>query len=102
MLEEFGNHCHKCLFRDLTGPEVEPLQKRIMCLSHEVVRFPVFKLGVLATFIYQGKTKNVMCSFDFLSYNYYKPFYGCVSRDWSCAISMSCLNTNTREDVVAS
>lgn len=48
-------------FRDLTGPEAEPLQKRIMCLSHEVVRFPVFQLGVLATFIYQGKTKKFLC-----------------------------------------
>jgi len=32
--------------------------KRIMCLSHEVVRFPVFKLGVLATFIYQDFLKQ--------------------------------------------
>lgn len=32
-----------------------------MCLSHEVVRFPVFQLGVLATFIYQGKTKKFLC-----------------------------------------
>lgn len=46
------------LCRDLTGQEVEPLQKRILCLSHEVVRFPVFKLGVLATFIYQDFLKQ--------------------------------------------
>lgn len=44
--------------RDLTGAESEPLQKRIMCFSHEVIRFPVFKLGVLSTFIYQGKSSN--------------------------------------------
>lgn len=44
--------------RDLTGTESEPLQKRIMCLSHEVIRFPVFKLGVLSTFIYQDFLKQ--------------------------------------------
>ncbi|RMX53882.1 hypothetical protein pdam_00018617 [Pocillopora damicornis] len=46
------------LCKDLTGAESEPLQKRIMCFSHEVIRFPVFKLGVLSTFIYQGKSSN--------------------------------------------
>ena len=45
-------------FRDLSGTEVEPLQKRILCFSHEVVRFPVFRLGVLSTFVYQGKHHN--------------------------------------------
>ncbi|KAL9957955.1 hypothetical protein ACROYT_G034914 [Oculina patagonica] len=46
------------LCRDLNGAEAEPLQKRIMCLSHEVVRFPVFKLGVLSTFMYQDFLKQ--------------------------------------------
>ncbi|PFX28859.1 Tubulin polyglutamylase complex subunit 1 [Stylophora pistillata] len=49
------------LCKDLTGTESEPLQKRIMCLSHEVIRFPVFKLGVLSTFIYQGKADKNLC-----------------------------------------
>nr|XP_058947228.1 tubulin polyglutamylase complex subunit 1-like [Pocillopora verrucosa] len=46
------------LCKDLTGAESEPLQKRIMCFSHEVIRFPVFKLGVLSTFIYQDFLKQ--------------------------------------------
>jgi len=46
------------LCRDLTGIEAEPLQKKVMCLSHEVVRFPVFRLGVLATFVYQDFLKQ--------------------------------------------
>ncbi|XP_073230191.1 tubulin polyglutamylase complex subunit 1-like [Porites lutea] len=46
------------LCRDLSGTEAEPLQKRILCYNYEVVRFPVFKVGVLSTFIYQDFLKQ--------------------------------------------
>lgn len=46
------------LCRDLNVTEADPLQKKIMCLSHEVVRFPVFRLGVLSTFVYQDFLKQ--------------------------------------------
>ncbi|XP_068688087.1 tubulin polyglutamylase complex subunit 1-like [Montipora foliosa] len=46
------------LCRDLSFTEAEPLKKQIMCFSHEVVRFPVFRLGVLSTFVYQDFLKQ--------------------------------------------
>lgn len=92
----FGNYWLACIFRDLTGQEVEPLQKRIMCLSHEVVRFPVFKLGVLATFIYQGKTKKFLSSFTRLSQLHLLQSVLHVLSE--CAIKMSCLKQTQGEE----
>ncbi|KAK3733706.1 hypothetical protein QZH41_011237 [Actinostola sp. cb2023] len=46
------------LCRDLPSNQAEPLIKRIMCYDHEVIRFHVFRSGILSSLIYQDFLKQ--------------------------------------------
>ncbi|XP_031557025.1 tubulin polyglutamylase complex subunit 1-like isoform X2 [Actinia tenebrosa] len=55
------------LSRDLSSNEVEPLIKRITCFDYEVVRFSIFRRGVLSLLIYQDFLKlaeSLYCELD--------------------------------------
>ncbi|XP_032231585.2 tubulin polyglutamylase complex subunit 1 [Nematostella vectensis] len=52
------------LCRDLTNTEAEPLLKQITCFDHEVIRFLVFRCGVLSVLVYQDFLKQADSLYD--------------------------------------